>query len=154
MWLAALAAVQQHSAVPPCSQPTQCVVCFHSLACATRQRRSLRGLLFRCVGLGLQLSVLGVIIGARADEKWYRLLAGGYAAARLCISCTHTIIAYTIPHARRLSVVNAAAGLALAVAPAVMALLEQDEEAYVSHVKVIAATAVGERLATAMLLLL
>lgn len=82
---------------------------------------SLRGLGFQTTGLGLQLGLLGLIIGTRADQKWFRLLAGGYAVVRTCLACIHAIVAWTIPRARMLSLVTAAAGLALAAAPTVIA---------------------------------
>jgi hypothetical protein len=104
--------------------------------------RRLRGLLFRVVGLGLQLGMLGLIIGIRADAKWSQLLAGGYASARACIACSHVIIAWCIPRARKLSSMTAVAGLALAAGPAWLAT--QQEGAYATHVAVMAAVAAGE----------
>ncbi|WIA14454.1 hypothetical protein OEZ85_002979 [Tetradesmus obliquus] len=107
-----------------------------------KTRYRLRGLLFRVVGLGLQLGLLGFIIATRADAQWPQLLAGGYACARMCIAATHVIIAWCIPRARKLSAMTAVAGLALAAAPAWLAW--QKDAAYALHVKVMAAVAAGE----------
>jgi NADPH:quinone reductase-like Zn-dependent oxidoreductase len=104
-------------------------------------RCRLRGLLFRVVGLGLQLGMLG-LIGLRADTKWPQLLAGGYACARACIACSHLIIAWCIPRARKLSSMTAAAALLLAAAPAWLAL--QRDAAYTTHVAIMAIVAAGE----------
>ena len=104
----------------------------------------LRGLFFRTVGLGVQLGLLGLIIGSRADAKWSRLLAGGYAVARGCLSCTHAIVAATIPRARRLSVVNACAGFVLAGTASVLAMWQGREEGHRAHIRILAAVAAGE----------
>lgn len=104
---------------------------------------SLRGLMFRSIGLCLQLGMLGLIIGSRADLKWHRLLAGGYAVARASLAIIQLIVARAVPRARVLCLLNAAAGAALVVAPAVTAWREGSEEAYRGHVIVMMATAVG-----------
>jgi hypothetical protein len=104
----------------------------------------LRGLVFRCVGLCMLLGLLGLIIGARADVQWYRLLAGGYVITRTSLSCLHAAAARAIPRARALCLVNMSAGLMLAVAPAVLAWQPTHAEAYPSHVNVMVVVAVGE----------
>lgn len=93
----------------------------------------------------MQLGLLGLIIGARADIKWYRLLAGGYVITRVSLSTLHATVAWTIPRARALCLVNMSAGLALAVAPAVLAWLPTHEEAYRSHVAIMIVVAVGKQ---------
>jgi hypothetical protein len=98
--------------------------------------------MFRVVGLGLQLGMLGLIIGSRADTKWPQLLAGGYACARICIATSHIIIAWCIPRARKLSSMTAAAGLLLAAAPTWLAL--HKDAAYTTHWVVMAIVAAGE----------
>lgn len=104
----------------------------------------LRGLLFRVVGLGMQLGLLGIIIGTRTDIEWYRLLAGGYALTRASISCTHAIVAWTLPRARKLCVTNACSGMALSIAPAVLAWQATHEEAYSKHLAIMVVVTVGE----------
>lgn len=106
----------------------------------------LRGLLLRVVGLAMLLGLLGLIIGSRSDVEWYRLLAGGYALTRVSMSCIHATVAWALPRARRLCLANGASGLLLAVAPAVLAWQETQEEAYGVHVAVMIVAAVGELL--------
>eukprot|EP00882_Tetradesmus_deserticola_P008029 GHRQ01008458.1.p1 GENE.GHRQ01008458.1~~GHRQ01008458.1.p1 ORF type:complete len:479 (+),score=171.28 GHRQ01008458.1:521-1957(+) len=125
------------------------VVLYHALVfflwseyTTLKTRYRLRGLMFRVVGLGLQLGMLGLIIGSRADAKWSQLLAGGYACARACIAGSHIIIAWCIPRARKLSAMTATAALVLAAAPAWLAL--QRDAAYSTHVAIMGAVAAGE----------
>jgi hypothetical protein len=106
----------------------------------------LRGLLLRAVGLSMLLGLLGLIIGSRSDLEWYRLLAGGYALTRASLSTNHALIAWSIPRARRLCLVNAGSGLLLSVAPAVLAWQATHEQAYRLHIAVMVVAAVGERL--------
>lgn len=90
------------------------------------------------------LGLLGLIIGSRSDLEWYRLLAGGYALTRASLSTIHAVIAGSIPRARQLCLVNAASGLLLSVAPAVLAWQATHEEAYRLHIAVMVVAAVGE----------
>lgn len=100
----------------------------------------------------MQLGLLGLIIGSRSDVEWYRLLAGGYALTRTSLSCIHAIVAWSLPRARRLCLANAASGLILAVAPAVLAWQATHEEAYPMHITVMVVAAVGELARTSMYL--
>lgn len=92
----------------------------------------------------MQLGLLGLIIGTRQDMKWYRLLAGGYAISRASLSCSHGVVAWTIPRARGLCLANALSGLALSVAPAVLAWQATNCEAYTLHVAIMAVVTVGK----------
>lgn len=114
------------------------------MRCVTATYRRLRGLLLHFVGLIMLLGLLGLIIGCRSDMEWYRLLAGGYALTRTSLSCIHATIAWSLPRARGLCLVNAGCGLLLAVAPAVLAWQETHEKAYPMHIAVMAVAAVGE----------
>lgn len=104
----------------------------------------LRGLLLQAVGLSMLLGLLGLIIGSRSDVESYRLLAGGYAVTCASLSTIHALVAWSIPRARRLCLVNAASDLLLSVVPAVLAWQATQEEAYRLYVAVMVAAAVGE----------
>jgi hypothetical protein len=92
----------------------------------------------------MKLGLLGLIIGCRSDIECYRLLAGGYALTRASLSCIHVTVAWTIPRARGLCLVNAGCGMLLSVAPAVLAWQATHVDAYSVHIAVMVAAAVGE----------
>eukprot|EP00878_Enallax_costatus_P034047 GHUV01037655.1.p1 GENE.GHUV01037655.1~~GHUV01037655.1.p1 ORF type:complete len:352 (+),score=-3.64 GHUV01037655.1:586-1641(+) len=95
-----------------------------------RTRYRLQGLLFRCIGLTLQLGVLGFLIGVRNDAEWYHLLAGGYALARFATAVVFGIIAVTIPRARVISLVHLVFDALMIAAAACAAVFRESYQTY------------------------